>query len=114
MDALTWFGLFAVSAMLLAYALEERSHWFVLGFAAACALGSIYGFLQGAWPFGLIEAVWALVALKRWRSRRSASQECGEALKCNVDDVTERPICVIAHFAPALNRTQETPDVHPD
>jgi len=81
MDALTWFGLFAVSAMLLTYSMEERSHWFVLGFAVACALGSVYGFLQGAWPFGLVEAVWAGVALKRWRSRRRASQDCGEALK---------------------------------
>jgi hypothetical protein len=68
-DPLTAFGLFAVTAMLVAYALERRSHWFVLGFAAACVLGSIYGFLQGAWPFGVVEAVWAAVALKRWRSR---------------------------------------------
>jgi hypothetical protein len=51
-DPLTAFGLFAVTAMLVAYALERRSHWFVLAFAAACALGSIYGFLQGAWPLG--------------------------------------------------------------
>ena len=49
MDALTLFGLFAVSAMLVCYALEKRSTWFVLGFAASCALGSAYGFLQGAW-----------------------------------------------------------------
>jgi hypothetical protein len=69
MDMLTLFGLFAVSAMLLTYALEERSHWFVLGFAASCALGSLYGFLQGAWPFGLVEAVWSAVALRRWRVR---------------------------------------------
>ncbi|WP_442753993.1 hypothetical protein ACNHKD_13450 [Methylocystis sp. JAN1] len=69
MDSLTLFGLFAVSAMLFAYALEERSHWFVLGFAASCALGSLYGFLQGAWPFGLVEAVWSVVALRRWRAR---------------------------------------------
>jgi hypothetical protein len=66
MDALTWFGLAAVTAMLLCYALEERSHWFVLGFAFACGLGSIYGFLQGAWPFGVVEAIWAGVALRRW------------------------------------------------
>jgi hypothetical protein len=52
MDALTAFGLFAVTAMLVCYALEDRSHWFILAFAGACALGSIYGFLQGAWPFG--------------------------------------------------------------
>jgi hypothetical protein len=68
-DALSLFGLFAVTAMLVTYALEERSHWFILGFAVACALGSIYGFLQGAWPFGLVEAVWALVALRRWTGR---------------------------------------------
>jgi len=68
-DSLTDFGLFAVTAMLVAYALERRSHWFVLAFAAACALGSIYGFLQGAWPFGVVEAIWAAVSLKRWRSR---------------------------------------------
>jgi hypothetical protein len=69
MDALTLFGLLAVSAMLAFYALEDRSPWYVLGFAGACALGSIYGFLQGAWPFGLVEAVWAVVALRRWRAR---------------------------------------------
>ena len=69
MDWLTGFGLFAVTAMLVTYALEARSRWFVLGFAAACALGSVYGFLQGAWPFGVIEAIWSVVALQRWRRR---------------------------------------------
>jgi hypothetical protein len=66
MTPLSAFGLFAVSAMMISYALESRSRWFVLGFAASCVLGSIYGFLQGAWPFGLVEAVWSLVALRRW------------------------------------------------
>jgi hypothetical protein len=66
MDALTAFGLFAVTAMLVCYALEDRSAWFILGFAGACVLGSIYGFLQGAWPFGAVEAIWALVAGRRW------------------------------------------------
>jgi hypothetical protein len=72
MDPLTLFGLFAVSAMLLCYALEQRSHWFVLAFAVSCLLGSAYGFLQGAWPFGIIEAIWALVALRRWQVHRPA------------------------------------------
>lgn len=67
MDGLTLFGLVAVSLMLICYALEARSHWFVLAFAGSCALGSIYGFLQGAWPFGLVEGIWALVAVARWR-----------------------------------------------
>lgn len=66
MDRLTSFGLFAVTVMLVTYALENRSHWFVIAFAGGCVLGSIYGFLQGAWPFGLVEAIWAIVAVRRW------------------------------------------------
>ena len=66
MNPLSAFGLFAVAAMLFCYALEHRSSWFTLGFAVACVLGSVYGFLQGAWPFGIVEAVWALVAAGRW------------------------------------------------
>jgi hypothetical protein len=69
MDGLTLFGLFAVTAMLVCYALEDRSRWFILAFALSCELGSIYGFLQGAWPFGLVEAIWAGVALRRWMLR---------------------------------------------
>jgi hypothetical protein len=65
MDALTTFGLLAVTAMLAFYTLEDRSPWFVLAFAGACAAGSLYGFLQGAWPFGVIEAIWAGVAVRR-------------------------------------------------
>jgi len=70
MDPLTIFGLVAVSLMLIFYALESRSPWFILAFAGACALGSAYGFLQGAWPFGVVEAIWAVVAARRWASRR--------------------------------------------
>jgi len=65
-NLLSAFGLFAVTAMLVTYAWEEKSTWFILAFAFACALGSIYGFLQGAWPFGLVEAVWAGVAVRSW------------------------------------------------
>jgi hypothetical protein len=70
MDRLTFFGLFAVTAMLVTYALESRSPGYILAFAAACVLGSAYGFLQGAWPFGLVEAVWSAVALRRWTRRK--------------------------------------------
>ena len=72
MDALTTFGLFAVTAMLICYALEDRSSWFILAFAGACALGSIYGFLQGAWPFGVVEMIWAGVVGWRWRTFSAA------------------------------------------
>jgi hypothetical protein len=65
------FGLLAVSVMLVCYAMEDRSHWFVLAFAGSCALGSAYGFLQGAWPFGAVEAIWSGVALRRWFLIRS-------------------------------------------
>jgi hypothetical protein len=66
MNGLTAFGLAAVTAMLITYAFESRSHWFVLAFATSCWLGSLYGFLQGAWPFGVVEAIWGLVAVWRW------------------------------------------------
>jgi hypothetical protein len=73
MDALTVFGALAVSAMMLFYALEERAPAFVLAFAGACLAASAYGFLQGAWPFGVVELVWSGVALRRWRRRRGGS-----------------------------------------
>ena len=66
MDSLSAFGLFAVTAMVVCYALEDRSRWFVLAFAGSCVLGSIYGFLQGAWPFGLVEGLWSVIALRRF------------------------------------------------
>jgi len=66
MDRLTIFGLLAVSLMLAFYALERRSRVFVLAFAGSCLMGSAYGFLQGAWPFGVVEVIWAFVALRRW------------------------------------------------
>jgi len=66
MTPLSMFGLFAVTMMLVSYALEARSPWFVLAFAVSCVLGALYGFLQGAWPFGLVESVWSLVAVRRW------------------------------------------------
>jgi hypothetical protein len=73
MSALSLYGLFAVTAMLVTYACEDKSPWFVLGFAGSCLLGSSYGFLQGAWPFGLVEGVWAVVAARRWWLIRRAT-----------------------------------------
>jgi hypothetical protein len=73
MDALTLFGLSAVSAMLIFYALEDHSPWYILAFAGACVLASIYGFLQGAGPFGVIEAIWAVIDLRRWQMRMRAT-----------------------------------------
>ena len=67
MTALTWFGLFAISAMVFFYAYERRGHVYILGFAFACALASVYGFLQGAWQLGVVGVIWAAVALHRWR-----------------------------------------------
>jgi len=66
LDALTLFGLVSVVACLVCYALEARSNWWTLGFAVTCAMASVYGFLQGAWPFGLVEIAWTGVALRRW------------------------------------------------
>ncbi len=71
LDGITAFGIFAVSAMLLFYALEDHGPGFILAFAAACGLASAYGFLQGAWPFGVVEAIWSIIAVARWRKRIS-------------------------------------------
>lgn len=73
-DGLTLFGFLAVGLMLLFYALEDFSHWFVLAFSAACALAAIYAVLAGTWPFAMVEAAWALVALMRWQKRRPAGR----------------------------------------
>ena len=78
MDLLTVFGLFAVSAMLIFYALEPRGPIYILGFAASCALGSAYGFLQGAWPFGLVEGVWSVVALRRYLQARKGTSDAAQ------------------------------------
>jgi len=74
MTLLSAFGLFAVTAMLVTYTFEERSTWFVLAFAFSCALGSVYGFLQGAWPFGLVEAIWSGIAVWRWWLKRMSEE----------------------------------------
>ena len=70
LDVLTLFGLLAVTAMLAFYALENRSAWFILAFSGACVLASLYGFLSGAWPFGVVEIIWAGVAFRRWMKAR--------------------------------------------
>ena len=69
MDTLSLFGFGAISFMLLCYLLEDRSPWWTLAFAAGCLASSAYGFLQGAWPFGLVELIWTGVALHRWSQR---------------------------------------------
>lgn len=66
MTPLSLFGLVSVSAMLIFYALEDRSPWFILAFGFGCVLAGIYGFLQGAWPFGIVEMIWSVVAVRRW------------------------------------------------
>ena len=65
MDILTLYGLAAVGLMLVFYTVEDRSPWFVLAFAGSCLMASTYGFLQGAWPFGVVEAIWSVVALSQ-------------------------------------------------
>jgi hypothetical protein len=64
--AVTIYGVCAVTFMMVMYALESRDRLFIAGFAAGCALSSAYGFLAGAWPFGVVEAIWAAVAIRRF------------------------------------------------
>jgi hypothetical protein len=67
MDAITLFGIVAVTAMMLFYALAHRGPRFILAFSGSCVPASVYGFLQGAWPLGVVEAIWAVIAWRRWR-----------------------------------------------
>ena len=66
--AVTIYGVFAVTFMMTMYALERRGRIFVLGFAIGCVLSSIYGFLSGAWPFGVVELIWSGIAVQRYRA----------------------------------------------
>ena len=70
---LTAFGATAVTFMMVMYALEHRGPAFVAAFACGCALSSTYGFLAGTWPFGVVEAIWAVIALRRYAALRQTS-----------------------------------------
>ena len=63
----TLYGVCALTFMMLMYALERRGQRFVLLFAIGCVLSSVYGFLSGAWPFGAVELIWAIIALRRYQ-----------------------------------------------
>ena len=65
--AITIYGVCAVTFMVAMYSLESRSRYFILAFALGCALSSSYGFLAGTWPFGVVEGVWTLIALRRFQ-----------------------------------------------
>ncbi|MDQ1532352.1 MAG: hypothetical protein QOF28_113 [Actinomycetota bacterium] len=76
--AVTIYGVCAVTFMMVMYALERRGRRFVFGFAVGCVLSSVYGFLSGAWPFGVVELIWSMVAVRRYReptARGSATSE---------------------------------------
>jgi hypothetical protein len=67
---LTAFGVLSLTFMMVMYALERRGPAYTAGFAVGCALSSAYGFLAGAWPFGIVEAVWTIVAARRFLRER--------------------------------------------
>ena len=69
----TIYGVVALTFMMLMYALEERGQQFVLAFAVGCALSSVYGFMSGAWPFGVVELIWCVVAARRYRATTTAT-----------------------------------------
>jgi len=73
MNTLTLFGACSVAVMMLCYALEARAVAYTLAFAIACVAASAYGWLAGTWPFGVIEAVWGVVAFRKWLVRRAAA-----------------------------------------
>jgi hypothetical protein len=76
----TIYGACAVTLMMVMYALERRHRYFVLGFAGGCLLSSAYGFLSGTWPFGVVEVVWAGIALRRWAGATGSREAAGQPL----------------------------------
>jgi hypothetical protein len=113
MTPLDMFGLFAVILMLVVYALEKRHHIFILLFSLSCLLGSAYGFLQGAWPFGVVELVWTAVV--GWRWWKEYSGEAGRDLVLYVpllDEGTEvwRPATAVTHGRGRYRITSIAPD----
>ena len=72
--AITIYGVCAVTFMMVMYALERRGPGYVLGFAVGCVASSLYGWLSGAWPFGVVELIWAVIALRRYLGLRSGEQ----------------------------------------
>jgi hypothetical protein len=68
---LTAFGVLVLAFMMAMYALERRGPRFVLAFAVGCALSSVYGFLAGTWPFGIVEAIWTVIAVRRYSGLRA-------------------------------------------
>ena len=85
---LTAFGACAVTFMMLMYALERRGRGFVLAFAVGCALSSAYGFLAGTWPFGVVEAIWSVVAFRRYFDQRP--DRVGVSALSNTDSASAR------------------------
>lgn len=65
MNFVTIYGVIALTFMMAMYALERRGRRFVVLFALGCVLSSVYGFASGAWPFGVVETIWSLFALRR-------------------------------------------------
>lgn len=113
MSPLTLFGVLAVTAMLVFYALEDRSRVFILWFAGACAASSVYAFLQGAWPFGIVEAVWTGVAVERWRRHRPLdAREESRPIACNLSafspDERRRYDALRSRIASAIQDVQST------
>jgi hypothetical protein len=72
---LTAFGVVVLTFMMLMYALEHRGPRFILAFALGCALSSCYGFLSGAWPFGIVEAIWTVIAVRRYSHTAGSSRD---------------------------------------
>ena len=110
MSALTIFGATVVTAMLVFYALEDRAPVFVLLFAGTCLASSAYGFLQGAWPIGVIEAIWTGVAVQRWRTRTGRSGTAADTAAGTAPDIQRGVpvVCDMGAFSPDERQRYQT------
>ncbi len=77
MNGITVFGVLALTFMMAMYSLEGRNRSYTLAFALGCLLSSVYGFLIGAWPFGVVEIIWCGVALRKFQNATQSGDATG-------------------------------------
>ena len=67
------FGALILLFMMIFYILEQKSRSYTLAFGVACLGSSLYGWLAGTWPFGVIELAWGIFAFNKWIKIRKNS-----------------------------------------
>ena len=71
LDVLMLFGFLTAVLTLLFWMHQGESRSCILALAVCLAAMTVYAFLQGAWPMGMIESVWCAAAVRRWHPSKA-------------------------------------------